>query len=490
MRFTISITVTAMALLLPAAQSAAQPADPLRSAVEKAVQTHPDVTARLAAFRAAADAVAVARSAYYPRLDVTASAGRDSARLTALTPETQSVNRSGAALALSQLLWDGLGTKRDVERAGHERLARYFELLDTVEQTGLEAARAYYDVQRYRRLVQLAEDNYVQHKYATLQIQSRFRAGVGRGVDLEQANARLALAESNLGIEAANLHDVMARYQRIVGDVPPAQMPPAAALSRALPARSEDAIAAAIRQNAAVSASIEALRSARAVAQTRESAFQPRLEARVRSAAGSNLDGVRDQRRDSTAELVLNWNLYNGGADQARVRQQLNLVNQAADLRDRACRDTRQTIAIAYNDIRKLEEQLALLDRNTLAIEKARDAYRQQFDIGQRSLLDLLNAENEVYTAKRAYANAEYDLVTAYARTHAAMNQLLAQLGIARVDTATADVAASWRADDDMPGRCPVVTAEVTATDRALLDERARRIAATVAPAASAPRKP
>ena len=64
MRFTISITVTAMALLLPAAQAAAQPADPLRSAVEKAVQTHPDVTARLAAFRAAADAVDLARSAY------------------------------------------------------------------------------------------------------------------------------------------------------------------------------------------------------------------------------------------------------------------------------------------------------------------------------------------------------------------------------------------------------------------------------------------
>ena len=76
-----------------------------------------------------------------------------------------------------------------------------------------------------RRLVQLAEDSYVQHKYATLQIQSRFKAGVGRGVDLEQANARLALAESNLSTEIANLHDVTARYQRIVGDAPPKQFP-------------------------------------------------------------------------------------------------------------------------------------------------------------------------------------------------------------------------------------------------------------------------
>ena len=76
--------------------------------------------------------------------------------------------------------------------------------------------------------------------------------------------------------------------------------------------------------------------------------------------------------------------------------------------RDRACRDVRQTVAIAHNDIRKLQDQLVALDRNVLAIEKARDAYRQQFDIGQRSLLDLLNAENELYTAKRSYANAEY----------------------------------------------------------------------------------
>ena len=202
----------------------------------------------------------------------------------------------------------------------------------------------------------------------------------------------------------------------------------------------------------------------------------------MRSGGGNNFDGIRDQKRDSSAEIVLNWNLYNGGADQARVRQQLNVVNQAADLRDKTCRDTRQLTAIAFNDTRKLNEQLVLLDRNTLAIEKARDAYRQQFDIGQRSLLDLLNAENEVYTAKRAYANAEFDLGTAYARTHAAMNQLGARLGIARVDTVAAD-AAGWAAGDDVPGRCPVVVSQITSTDRAVLDERAKSIAASVAPA-------
>jgi adhesin transport system outer membrane protein len=195
---------------------------------------------------------------------------------------------------------------------------------------------------------------------------------------------------------------------------------------------------------------------------------------------------VRDQKRDSSAEVVLNWNLYNGGADQARVRQQVNLVNQAADQRDRACRDARQVTAIAYNDTRKLNEQLALLDRNTLAIEKARDAYRQQFDIGQRSLLDLLNAENEVYTARRAFANAEYDLALALARTHAAMSQLTTQLGIARQNGLGSE-APGWNVGEDAPGRCPIVSSSVPSTNRGVLDERARGMAVQSPPPAARP---
>lgn len=470
------VICAAISLLLAAGGSVAQNADALRAAAEKAVATNPEVTARFNAYRSATDAVDVARGGFLPRVDLNASVGRDNDRITGRLPdETQSLNRSQLGLSLTQLLWDGLGTRRDVDRLSHERLARYFELLEATEQTVLEAARAHYDVQRFRRLVQLAEDNYVQHRYAFLQIQSRVKAGVGRGVDLEQAGARLALAESNLTTELANLHDVTARYQRIVGELPPAQLPVLAMLAPGVPASAADAVTASLRHSAAISASIEGLRAARQAASSREAAYQPRVEARLRSAAGRHVDGVQDQKRNGSAEIVLNWNLYNGGSDQARVRQQVGLMNQAADLRDRVCRDTRQIAAIAYNDTRKLTEQLVYLERNTLAIEKARDAYRQQFDIGQRSLLDLLNAENEVYTARRAYANAEHDLALAYARTQAAMSRLSTTLGIARTDR-TADEAAGWTAGDDVPGRCPVVVGEIGASDRAALDARAESL--------------
>jgi adhesin transport system outer membrane protein len=123
------------------------------------------------------------------------------------------------------------------------------------------------------------------------------------------------------------------------------------------------------------------------------------------------------------------------------------------DQRDQACRDLRQTLSIAYNDTGRLGEQLTLLQRNTVAIERARDAYRQQFDIGQRSLLDLLNAENEAHTARRALTNAEYDRAIAYARVHAGLSQLNARLGIAR--PAPAAEADDWTAGDDGASGCP-----------------------------------
>lgn len=482
----------AIALMLAAGAAgtvSAQTADPLRMTVEQAVNTNPEVTARFNAYRASVNAVDIARAGYLPRLDLNANVGRDGDRITTRTPESQTLNRREAGLTLTQLLWDGMGTKNDVVRAGHDRLARYFELLDVTEQTSLEAARAHFDVQRYRRLVQLAEDNYVQHRYAYLQIQSRYKAGVGRGVDLEQAGARVALAESNLTTEVANLHDVTARYQRIVGIVPPKNLPKIEMLKSGLPASPAEAMSLAVRQSASISASIEGLRGARAVVDGRKGAYQPRIEARLRGSAGRNVDAVADRSRDTAAEIVLNWNLYNGGADQARVRQQTSLLSQATDLRDKACRDTRQTTAIAYNDTRKLVDQLVYLDRNTLAIEKARDAYRQQFDIGQRSLLDLLNAENELYTARRAYANAEYDLGYAYARTHAAMYQLGTQLGVSRVDNVAND-ASGWEQGDDAPTRCPVIVAESISTDHIELDARAQRLAASVPLPVAAPVPP
>ncbi|OGA84960.1 MAG: hypothetical protein A2711_03380 [Burkholderiales bacterium RIFCSPHIGHO2_01_FULL_63_240] len=444
------------------------------------------MTARLNALRAASNEVDVAKGGYLPTVDLSADVGRDRDKVDQRNPESRSFSRSGLALTANQVLWDGRFTANEVDRLGHARKVRYFEFLAASEDTALEAARAYIDVLRFRKLVGLAEDNYVQHKYVFDQLQSKFKAGVGRGVDTEQANARLALADSNLTTESANLHDVASRYLRVVGEAPANGLAALPRIDANLAGDNTQVISQALARNASISAAVENLRAVESETKTKDSPFQPRVEARLRSGMGNNFDGLIDRKSATSAQILLNWNLYNGGSDQARTKQFADLINQAADQRDKACRDVRQTIGIAHNDITRARTQLAALDRNVLAIEKARDAYRQQFDIGQRSLLDLLNAENELYTAKRAYANAEYDLLLAQVRTHAARNTLLSTLGLRPADDNQGELVKDWQASDDAAQRCPVTSVVAAPTSRDELDARARKLGVPVAVAAVA----
>ena len=479
----LQLCLTAITLEVASLSSVAQTTQPtgLSAAAQKAIDNNPDVTARLNALRAATNEVDVARGGYYPRVDVDGRAGRVSEGY-AGNSASKDFSSTGISISAKQMLWDGLSTRREVERMGHARLTRYFEFLQATQDASLEAARAYIDVLRYRKLVDLAEDNYVQHKYVQGQLQSKVKAGVGRGVDFEQANARLALADSNLTTEVANLHDVSTRYLRVVGDAPAKDMPTPTGLEVGLGPTQTDMTNKAVTVSPLVEAAIENLRAARLQAERQNSAYQPTLEARVRSGVGHNYDTNQDLRRETVAELVLNWNLFNGGSDRARSRQYADLINQAADDRDKACRDVRQTAAIAYNDIQKLKDQLKALDRNVLAIEKTRNAYRQQFDIGQRSLLDLLNAENELYTAKRSYANAESDLLLAYARTQAAQSSLTSVLGLSQGNNTETS---AQPVGEDGAQRCPATVIELPEVNRDRLAAEAAKLEANARPAAA-----
>jgi len=171
--------------------------------------------------------------------------------------------------------------------------------------------------------------------------------------------------------------------------------------------------------------------------------------------------------------VVMSWNLFNGFSDRARERQFAEQLNVAKDLRDKTCRDIRQTLLIAYNDARKLKEQLGYLDQNKVSVEKARNAYRQQFDIGQRTLLDLLDTENELFQAKRAVANAEQDLNIAYARTQAGLGTLLAALELSKIETGGFPGLDQWNDGEDASQHCPAEPVSVYVVDKDALIQRA-----------------
>ena len=404
----------------------------LKEVAQKVVLTNPEVLAKWHAFKAAGGDVDVARAGFFPRIDYTYGTGKEDLQQPGVAD--RDYNRNGHVLTLNQMLYDGFATASDVKRLDKARLTRYFELLDAAEAAALEAGRAYYDVIRYRQLMLLAEGNYIEHRSSYELLLRRAQSGAGRRVDVEHAAGRLALAELNLNTEAANLHDVTARYLRLVGEQPPSVMFGPARLERGYPASEEEALRLAFKQNPALRAAVENVEAAQHDLELRRSAFHPRLDLRLRNDRAENVDGVMGLRQQNVAEVVLSYNLFNGGADKARQTASAERKNQALDLRDKACRDVRQTLSIAYNEVRRLQAQRSSIDHQVNAIEKTRDAYKAQFNIGQRSLLDLLDTENELLNARRTAVNADADMDQAYLRTQAGIGRLLEFLGLKRID--------------------------------------------------------
>lgn len=435
--------------------AAAQTPTPLRDAARKAVVSNPEVQARWHAFRAADEEQSVARASLLPQGDLLAAVGRERLRQPGIGAD--SFTHRSLAVSFNQLVYDGFFTRSEVARLGYGKLARYYELIDASETAALEALRAYADVLRYRELVRLAQDNYVEHRQIHGQIGERTQAGVGRRVDLDQASGRLALAESNLLTEVSNLHDVTARYLRVVGEMPPAELAglPRQLAATGIPATAEQALREAFNTNPSLNAAVESVRAGESLVEARRAAFQPRVELRADYAVDDNLEGLSGLSRDRFIGLVMSYNLFRGGADQARLRQARETHDQAKDLREKVCRDVRQAVSIAHHDVRRLDEQLAYLDQHQRSMERAREAYRGQFDIGQRTLLDLLDAENEYFQARRAYVNASHDQLIAQARVLAAMGRLMSALDVAREDLPSPGEIGQERGGIDAASLCP-----------------------------------
>lgn len=430
----------------------------VKSAVEHTINSNPVVQAKWHEFRAAYHEEAVAYGGYLPKLDATAGIGREWVDGDNLTKDVYT--RRGVRLEVTQMLFDGFYTHHQVCRLKCEGKALYFEFLDSIEQAGLEAVRAYADVQRYRNLVTLAEKNYAYHQKISDQISRRVRSGVSTGADMEQIEGRLALAKSNLINERANLHDVTARYQRIVGELPPEKLQEFDVPVSAIPSSVEGALGESYRKNPGFLASMLEIKASRHALDVQKSKFYPRFDLRAYQDWSWDEDGIDGYQREAAVEVVMSYNIFNGGSDFASVRQYKQKLYRSIDLKDKACRDLRQTVEIAYNDREALTSQVNYLDRHRMQLAEVRVAYLDQFTIGRRTLLDLLDTENEYYQAERAYTNGVYDLTIADARTLAGMGRLLNDMDVVRYELPTLeeldyDGIPSMQASDYCPIEAP-----------------------------------
>jgi len=441
-----------IAWLFSAGTLQANDVNSIHQAIEHAALNNPSILASWHAFEAANQGVRVAKGGYYPSVDLNGEIGSERIEDTSNFQDT--FDTSSVRFTITQMLFDGFATKHEVAKQGFIKLARYYDFKQASEEVALETAQAFLDVQRYRKLASLAQENLEQHRRYHRDIEERVNSGVGRGVDLEQASARLALAESNLLTEITNLHDVSTRFYRLVGLFPADNIQDMEISKSLIPASRTEALGQAFSSNPQLNASIENIRASQAETRVRNSPMMPRFDLRFRKQIDDNDRGISGQYDEEAIELVMTYNLYRGGSDKARKRQASYLFFEAMESRERICRDVRQTVSIAYNDIESQQRLISFLERNAKAISKARGAYKKQFDIGQRTLLDLLDTENEYFEVRRTLTNAKSELDLAYIRTLAGMGLLLNALDIDGVDQDALEELNLDRSDD-FSAKCP-----------------------------------
>lgn len=449
-----ALTVLGAAVALAFSATAFAENTTLTQAVESAVLSNPEVGAQFQNFQSGLEGQKVGRGRLMPEVNLQGWTGREW-RGSSNAGGSTDWTRSGYSLSLRQLLFDGFSTINDVRQLGFEKLADYYTLKASVDDMAQQATQAYLDVQRYREQVRLAEQNYKLHTDILKQIAERSDSGVGRGVDEVQAQARVALAQTNLMTATGNLNDVTQRYQRIVGMVPAETMAAAPDIDKDLPKDPQD-FTQSVRVNPSVLAKqalVQAAERGKASAQGR---FSPTLE--LRAATGrdrSDPPTVNDQSvQSSNVQLMASFNLFRGGADSARVRQTAAQTYAARDVRDYTCRNVQQELSIAWNNVVRLRQQMPFLQGHERDISQVRVAYLQQFKIGQRTLLDLLDTENELFDARQALTNGAFDLRIAEFRWLSLSHRLLPALGLADPYQDQPDEASKLQFPDEILKAC------------------------------------
>lgn len=426
--------VASLSLVLSVSASAMT----LQEAIDTTIKTHPDVLAAGNERNAVSEEINQAKAGYFPTLDLTLGSGfenSDNSTTRGAGRGHDSLNRNEASLQLRQMLFDGMATKNEVKRQKARTNARSYTVFGEAENTALRATDAYIEVLRREKLVELAQANFQAHEKTHDQIRLRSEHGVGRRSDMDQSQGRLALAQRNLLAEESNLRDAQIAYLRVVGIEAENLTDPSSPQS-AIPATVDDAISQALENHPTLNSAKADVASAHAQHDTASSPFYPRLDFELGTTADNDIDGVRGHNHDVTAMFRMRYNLLNGGRDSARKQETAHLINQAAEIRNNTHRQVEESVRLSWNALETVNSQMDYFKLHVASSEKSRDAYQQQFGLGQRTLLDLLDSENEVFVSSQALVNAEYDQLFAMYRIINSMGALLQTVDVALPATA------------------------------------------------------
>lgn len=424
-------------VLLPLALSVsvAAQAQTLNEAMQAALDVHPEVQSGIHGRLAAEENMKSARGAYLPQVDLLAGYGRektdsDSTRGRRTSGHhKETLNRGESRLRLQQMVFDGFATPNEVGRHRATVNARAYELLGTSESTALRVAEVYLDVLLREELVRLASDNLRSHERIYDQITRRTQSGVGRSADLDQAEARLAQARNNLITEETNLADAQLNYFSLVGQQPQSLSQPGSQMGN-LPDDLQSARQLMLQENPYLRSAEADVQATEHQYKTAKSTYYPHFDVELSRSADNNLDGAPAHKNQWSAMLNMRYNLFAGGSNKADVQSKAYQINQAMDIRNNALRVLHEDMGLAWNALENANRQVPVAEQYVTHSNRVRESYQKQFSLGERTLLDLLDSENELFSASRRLAELRTVQLGTQYRIQALSGALLRNHGV------------------------------------------------------------
>ena len=397
-------------------------ADTLSEAIGKAIRTNPEVLAAISNRDATEKELDNAKAGRYPTLDLKLGGGNERTNTNAI--DNRSLDRQEVSIQAKQLLFDGGAVSGEIarQRARLQSLdSKVFDVSDSVAQ---RVADIYLEVLKNQEIYDLAKNNLESHQDYLEKIRERSNAGVVTSADLQLAEGRAALASSTLAAKEASLDDAKFRYKRLVGEMPKNLVKPNG-ISQTIPALVELANEISINNNASLKVASQDTLAAREAEKAARARFMPTVTLEAGATRNRNIDGIVGKNQDNTLMMMMNYNLFRGGADKAKVEEYSARYNAAIESENNIKRMIEEEVGRAWVARKASKISLDFYLESAAKASSVKEAYKAQYEIGKRTLLDLMNTESEMFQAKSALISGTYTVEQVEYRLLAVMGGIL-----------------------------------------------------------------
>ena len=403
----------------------------LKEIVKIGLQADPEVLAEISRYEAKKTSVSLAKSGYYPKLNLDAEIGYEESDRDNLHSQQRNTDytRKEVSVRLRQPIFEGFATSSDVSRSYAEKEAVKYELGTLTENKSLKIIKAYVNVLKSKEIILLAEVNLKIHEEIYESIKKRYEQGVSDKADLIQIKGRVANATTDLISAKNNALDSEAVYIKLI-NMKPRELEKIFLDEIKIPDTLDEIIREAKKNNPAILTAKKNIDLLKSKKKSTESGYYPHFYGDFFVNYRDDADGIEGRQDKYQAMIKMEWNIFNGFKDTC----QNEIVQKEILSSEQKAQNTKRQLilesTLSWNAYTLLKAQLISMREHVKFSKEAKVLYQQQYNVGRRSLIDVLNSQVEAFNASKSFIAAEHDILVAKYRILNSMGTLNKSLGI------------------------------------------------------------